>query len=103
ALYAAMIVNQAQRPIADRCGRKYPLIKMTHWRADSEDIAQKVSAEVRAGNVVGDVVEGTGVGEQAVQAGLLTPYTTPALAAFPGRYPDPRHMWAPTPPPHYRI
>src|SRR5262249_2797408 len=56
--YSAMIVNQALRPIADRFSKKYPFIKMTYWRADSEDIAQKVSAEVRAGNVVGDVVEG---------------------------------------------
>jgi iron(III) transport system substrate-binding protein len=83
--YSAMIVNQALRPIADRFGKKYPFIKMTYWRADSEDIAQKASAEVRAGNVVGDVLEGTGVGEQAVQAGLLVPYTTPAIAAFPER------------------
>ena len=45
AFYSAMIVNQALRPLTDRFGKKYPFIKMTHWRADSEDIAQKVSAE----------------------------------------------------------
>src|SRR5262245_49316975 len=95
AFYSAMIVNQALRPIADRFGKKYPFIKMTHWRADSEDIAQKVSAEVRAGNVVGDVVEGTGVGEQAVQAGLLTPYSTPAIAGLPEVRRAPGHAWSP--------
>src|SRR5262249_14109675 len=101
--YSAMIVNQALRPIAEKVGKKYPFIKMTHWRADSEDIAQKVSAEVRAGNVVGDVVEGTGVGEQAVQAGLLAPYTTPAIAAFPETYRDPTNMWTPTRISYYSI
>jgi ABC-type Fe3+ transport system substrate-binding protein len=101
--YSAMIVNQALRPIADRFGKKYPFIKMTYWRADSEDIAQKVSAEVRANNVVGDVLEGTGVGEQAMQAGLLVPYTTPAIVAFPESYRDPTNMWTPTRLSYYSI
>ena len=103
AFYSALIVNQALRPIAEKFGKKYPFIKMTHWRADSEDIAQKVSAEVRANNVVGDVLEGTGVGEQAVQAGLLVPYTTPAIAAFPEPYRDPTNMWTPTRLSYYSI
>jgi iron(III) transport system substrate-binding protein len=103
AFYSALIVNQALRPIAEKFGRKYPFIKMTHWRADSEDIAQKVSAEVRAGNVVGDVLEGTGVGEQAVRAGLLVPYTTPAIGAFPELYRDPTNMWTPTRLSYYSI
>jgi ABC-type Fe3+ transport system substrate-binding protein len=55
-----------------------------------------VSAEVRAGNVVGDVLEGTGVGEQAVQAGLLVRYVTPAMIAYPAQYSDPSNMWTPT-------
>ena len=103
AFYSALIVNQALRPIAEKFGKKYPFIKMTHWRADSEDIAQKVSAEVRANNVVGDVLEGTGVGEQAVQAGLLVPYTTPAIVAFPEPYRDPSNMWTPTRLSYYSI
>jgi iron(III) transport system substrate-binding protein len=103
AFYSAMIVNQALRPIAEKFGKKYPFIRMTHWRADSEDIAQKVSAEVRANNVVGDVLEGTGVGEQAVQAGLLVPYTTPAIVAFPEPYRDPTNMWTPTRLSYYSI
>jgi iron(III) transport system substrate-binding protein len=96
-------VNQALRPIAEKFGKKYPFIKMSHWRADSEDIAQKVSAEVRANNVVGDVVEGTGVGELAVQAGLLIPYRTPAMAAYPKEYSDPNNMWTPTRLSYYSI
>ena len=37
-----MIVNQAMRPIAEKFGKKYPFVKLTYWRADSEDIAQKI-------------------------------------------------------------
>src|SRR5829696_7412893 len=58
-IYAAMIVNQAMRPIAEKFGKKYPFVKLTYWRADSEDIVQKASAEVRANNIVADVIEGT--------------------------------------------
>jgi iron(III) transport system substrate-binding protein len=102
-LYSAMIVNQALRPIADKFGKKYPFIKLSYWRADSEDIAQKVSAEVRANNVVGEVLEGTGVGELASQAGFLLPYSTPAIAAFPAQYTDPNRLWTPTRLSYYSI
>ncbi len=95
-IYSAMIVNQALRPLAEKFSKKYPFIKLSHWRADSEDIAQKISAEVRANNVVADVVEGTGVGELTTQAKLVQPYFTPALAAYPERYRDPSGLWTPT-------
>ena len=40
-IYSAMIVNQAMRPIAEKFRKKYPFVKLTYWRADSEDIVQK--------------------------------------------------------------
>jgi iron(III) transport system substrate-binding protein len=102
-IYSAMIVNQALRPIAEKFARKYPFIKLTYWRADSEDITAKLSAEVRANNVVADVFEGTGVGEQAVQAGLTLPYYTPAISAYPETYRDLTGMWTPTRLSYYSI
>lgn len=95
-IYSALIVSQAMRPIADKFGKKYPFVKISYWRADSEDIAAKISAEVRANNVVADVFEGTGVGELVVQAGQAQPYSTPAIEAFPPEYRDPNGMWTPT-------
>ena len=95
-IYSAMIVNQALRPLADSFGKKYPFLKLIYWRADSEDIMQKISAEVRATNVVADIVEGTGVSELAAQAGLVQPFVTPALAAYPEAYRDPQGLWVPT-------
>ena len=102
-LYSALIVNQALRPIADKFGKKYPFIKVTYWRADSEDITQKISAEVRANNVVADVFEGTGVGEQVVGAGLAQAYYTPAIEAYPQQYRDAANMWTPTRLSYYSI
>ena len=40
---------------------------------------QKVAAEVRANNVVADVIEGTGVGEEAVGANVVQPYYSPPV------------------------
>lgn len=95
-LYSAAIVNQAQRPLALAFMKKYPFVKMTFWRGDTEEIIAKLSAEARAKNVVADVVEGTGVGELAVEANLSLPYFTPQLEAMPERYRDPRSNWTST-------
>ena len=95
-LYSAAIVNQALRPMADAFMKKYPFIKLTFWRGDTEEIVAKLSAEVRAKNVVVDLIEGTGVGELAVEAGLTVPFSTPAIEALPEMYRDPRGNWVST-------
>jgi ABC-type Fe3+ transport system substrate-binding protein len=95
-LYSSMIVHQGVRPMADKFSKKYPFVKITYWRADSEDITQKLSAEVRANNVVADVFEGTGLGEMAVEAGLTQKYYSPVIEAYPQELHDPAGMWTPT-------
>jgi ABC-type Fe3+ transport system substrate-binding protein len=95
-LYSAMIVNQALRPVADAFMKKYPFVKMRFWRADSEDIAAKLSAEIRANNVVADLAEGTGVGEYLVQANQAQPYYTPNIERIAEKYRDPAGLWTPT-------
>jgi ABC-type Fe3+ transport system substrate-binding protein len=92
-LYSAMIVNQALRPLADAFMKKYPFVKMSFWRGDTEDIIEKLSAEERANNIVADVAEGTGVGDLAVAAGLTQPYETPLVADVPERYRDAANRW----------
>src|SRR6266700_5509187 len=47
-LYSALIVNQMLRPLAAGFMKKYPFLKMTYYRADSEDLLAKLSAETRA-------------------------------------------------------
>lgn len=94
--YSGMIVNQALRPLTAAFQKKYPFIRMTHWRGDSEDILTRVSAEVRANNPVADAMEGTGVGELAVRAGLAGAAWSPQLEAIPEYMRDKRRLWAPT-------
>ena len=102
-IYAALIQNQAMRPIAEGFGRKYPFVKLTTWRADSEDIVQKAAAEVRANNVVADLIEGTGAGEEAVEANIAQPFYVPAVAGFAPAYRNPASLWAPTRLSYYSI
>ena len=91
-LYSAMIVNQALRPISEAFQKAYPFIKMSSWRADSEDIMTKYLAEYRSNNVVGDVLEAGGAGELAVQAGLAQPMWSPEFDAIPEQRRDPRGL-----------
>ncbi len=95
-LYSAAIVNQAQRPLAQAFMKKYPFVKMSFWRGDTEEIIAKLSAEMRANNLVADLVEGTGVGELAIGAKLAQPYFTPLIEAMPERYRDARNHWTST-------
>jgi iron(III) transport system substrate-binding protein len=95
-LYSAMIVNQMLRPLTAAFLKKYPFVKMTYWRADSEELLPKISAEARAGNVVADLFEGSGGGEVAVEAGLTQPFYSPILAEYPDAYRDPNGNLAPT-------
>jgi ABC-type Fe3+ transport system substrate-binding protein len=94
--YSAMIVNQALRPLTASFQKKYPFIRIAFWRADSEEIETKLSAEMRANNLVGDVIEGTGIGELAVRAGLAQSIWSPQLAGIPQKMHDPRQLWVPT-------
>src|SRR5438552_11222814 len=62
-LYSALIVNQMLRPLTAGFMKKYPFVKMSYYRADSEELLAKLSAEARANNMVADIFEGSGGGE----------------------------------------
>ena len=93
-LYSTIIVNQAMRPLADAFMKKYPFVKMNFWRGDPGDIVTKVSTEMRGNRLGVDLLEGPGVGEAAIEAELVQPWTTPATDALPQGLRDPRNLWA---------
>src|SRR5262245_58485976 len=95
-LYSALIVNQMLRPLAAGFMKKYPFIKMAYYRADSEELLPKLSAEARANNIVADLFEGSGGGEIAVEAGLTQAFHAPVLTDYPKMYLDPKSHLAPT-------
>jgi iron(III) transport system substrate-binding protein len=95
-LYSGLIVNQMLRPLTTGFMKKYPFLKMSYWRADSEELLPKLSAEARANSTVADLFEGSGGGEIAVEAGLTLPFRAPVLADYPKMYLDPKGHLAPT-------
>ena len=82
--------------------KKYPFVKMTFWRGDTEEIIAKVSAEMRANNLVADVFEGSGGGEIAVEAGFTQPFRSPDVPATTRKSISiPRAIWTPDAAIHY--
>ena len=95
-IYTGLVVNVALRPMVDAFQARYPFVKMSFYRGESEAIVAKTSAEIRANNVVGDVLEGTGVGELALAANIVQPFHSPMSDALPKQLLDERGLTAPT-------
>ncbi len=95
-LYSAMLANQALRPLTAAFQQKYPFVAMSYWRADSDDLITKFTAEARADRIVGDVLEGAGVGELSIQGGYAQAMWSPEFEAIPEQRRDPNNLWAPT-------
>lgn len=95
-IYSGLTIDQALRPLVEAFGRKYPFVKPVYWRSDSRPIVQKALAEQRTDHVIGDVLEGSGLSQALVAAGILVPFTAPSLDAIPQEYRDPKQLWAPT-------
>jgi iron(III) transport system substrate-binding protein len=95
-IYSAMIENQALRPITSAFHAKYPFVDTQFWRADSRDLVNKVLAEARGRTAVGDLVEGGGISQPLIRAGVLQSFTTPALEPYDKNLYDPKGFWAST-------
>lgn len=94
--YSSLTIDTVLRPLALAFEKKYPYLKVELWRAESAKIVQKITAEVRARNVEGDVVEGSGIAEAIVKSGVTLPFTSPELDAYPASYRDANGLWAAT-------
>lgn len=88
-LYSAMIENQALRPLKAAFIAKYPFLDAEFWRADTRDLINKTLAEVRSRSVVVDVVEGGGVSQTLLRAGVLQEFTLPGAVNLPKDFVNP--------------
>lgn len=95
-LYSAMIVDQALRPLVNAFRAKYPGVELEFWREDSTKILQKVLAERRANAQLVDVVEWGGGVPSAIEAGVIIPFYSPSLDAYPKAYYDAQGRYAAT-------
>src|SRR5215471_17989956 len=95
-VYSSMIADQALRPILDGFQAKYQLVKAQYVRDDPPQQLQKVMAEARAGRMVVDVLESTGLELPVRAASINQPFWSPESEAYPGDHRDPDGYWAPT-------
>jgi iron(III) transport system substrate-binding protein len=95
-VYSSMIADQALRPILNSFQAKYPFVKAQYVRDDPPQQLQKVMAEARAGRVVVDVLESTGLEVPVRAAGINQPFWSPESEAYPTDHRDPEGYWAPT-------
>ncbi len=92
-VYTSMNIDDLE-PILAKFMEKYPFIKAEYYRASGEDVLAKASTEAKAGQHFADVLEGADLQIfQAVQEGLVAPYVSPEVAAYPEGASDPNGMW----------
>jgi iron(III) transport system substrate-binding protein len=95
-VYSSMIADQALRPILNGFEAKYPFVKPQYVRDDPPQQLQKVMAESRAGRMVADVLESTGLEVPVRAAGINQPFWSPQTEAYSPEHRDPENYWSPT-------
>jgi iron(III) transport system substrate-binding protein len=82
------------RPLMDRFTQKYPFIRLKLFRAGGSDVAQKVALEYQAGFHAVDAFE---LGSDSLLVpraqGLLQPFASPEMAAYPAESIDAQRYW----------
>jgi ABC-type Fe3+ transport system substrate-binding protein len=91
--YTSLIVNQAVRPLVDGFNKKYPYVKVDHYRADSPDLTQRFTNEYQARHYEVDLVDGTSTPPAIKAAGWLEKYDSPSLASYAKETRDPEGYW----------
>ncbi len=95
-IYSSLIVNQMLRPLTEAFKKKYPFLEVKYWRGSSGKTFRKVTAEMRAGKLVADVVEGSGITGSIVKAKIALPFHSPELAAYPKKFNAADGTWVTT-------
>ena len=95
-VYSSMIIDQALRPLVTGFEAKYPFVKAQYLRDDPPQQLQKVMAEARAGRMVVDVLESTGLEVPVRAANINQPFWSPQIEAYGKEHTDPENFWAPS-------
>jgi iron(III) transport system substrate-binding protein len=81
-------------PLMKRFEQKYPFIKLKFFRAGSSEVAQRVTLEYKANFFAVDAFELGSDGLLVPRAqGILQPFTSPEMAAYPADAIDVQRLW----------
>ena len=91
--YCGMVVPDV-RALADGFNKKYPSIKVEHYRASESKILEKLLTEKRSGKTFADVEHMAGIWVNVYKKeGLLMKYVSPEAKIFPPGFKDPEGFW----------
>lgn len=93
--YTTQIIDQFARPAAEAFERKYG-IKVEYVRANSNEVALRMTNEARAGKVMADVVDGTSIILGLKTQNLLLKWLPESSMRLDPRFVDPDGYWAAT-------
>ena len=91
--YTSLIVNQVVRPLADDFTRRYPYVKVDHYRADSDALAERILSEYQAQRYDVDITDGSLGAVTLKAAGLLARFDSPPVAVYAPETRDPEGYW----------
>lgn len=81
--------------VATEFGKVFPEIRIEYFRANSEEISARILSEYKANTFNVDIIEDVDVSMiQVLNAGLLAPYKSPELSAFPSTSYDKDGLYA---------
>ena len=92
--YSTLIVNQALRPIKEAFEKKYPFVQIDYYRADSDQIAQKIITEYQAKRFDVDTMDGTSTIVLIKKAGFLQRFFSSQLNDYPANLKGADGYWA---------
>jgi iron(III) transport system substrate-binding protein len=92
--YSTLIVNQALRPIKESFEKKYPFIRIEYYRANSDQLAQKMITEYQAKRFDVDLLDGTSSIVLVKKAGYLQRFFSPQLNDYPANLKGTDGYWA---------
>jgi iron(III) transport system substrate-binding protein len=81
-------------PLMNQFAQKYPFIRLKFFRAGSSEVAQRVTLEYKASFFAVDAFELGSDGLLVPRAqGVLQPFTSPEMAAYPANAMDAQRLW----------
>jgi ABC-type Fe3+ transport system substrate-binding protein len=93
--YTTQITNQFGRPAMEAFQKRYG-IRVNFIRADSIELAVRLSNEAQAGRMQADVFDGTSTAPPVKRAGLALKWLPDRARAWPPEYRDPEEYWVAT-------
>ncbi len=91
--YCGMVAPDV-RALADGFNKKYPQVKVEHYRAAESKILEKLLTEKRGGKTFADVLHMAGIWTGVYKKeGLLRKYASAEAKVFPKGFTDPEGFW----------